>query len=72
MSYYSAIEKNEMMPFASTWIYPENISLYGMTYMWNTKKIIRMNLCTKQKQLTDIENKLMATKRGRMGDKLKI
>ena len=46
--YYSAIKKNDMMPFAVTWVDPEIIILsevsdrerqilYDITYMWNQK-----------------------------------
>ena len=49
MEYYSAIKKNEIMPFAATWIDLEMITLsevsqtekdkyYDITYMWNLKK----------------------------------
>ena len=47
MEYYSAIKKNETMPFAATWMDLEIIILrevrekqilYGITYMWNLKK----------------------------------
>ena len=49
MEYYSAIKKNEIMPFAATWMDPEMIILsevsqkkkdklpYYITYMWNLK-----------------------------------
>ena len=47
MEYYSAIEKNEIIPFAATWMDLENIKLseisqrktkiYDITYMWNLK-----------------------------------
>ena len=48
MEYYSAIKKNEIMPFAATWIDLEMITLsevsqtekdkyYDITYMWNLK-----------------------------------
>ena len=48
MEYYSAIEKNEIMPSAATWMDPEIIILsevsekerqipYDITYMWNLK-----------------------------------
>ena len=59
MAYYSAIQKNEIMPFAATWMDLEIIILnevsrrqilYDVTYMWNLKKKIQMNLFTKQKQ----------------------
>ena len=34
--YYSAIEKNELMPFPATWMDPEK-NKYHITYMWNLK-----------------------------------
>ena len=46
MDYYSAIKKNEILPFAATWIDLEGImlseisqtkTLYDITYMWNIK-----------------------------------
>ena len=40
--------------------------LYDITYM-KSKRIIQVNLFTKQKQTTDIENKLMVTQRERGG-----
>ena len=48
MEYYSAIKKNEIMPFAATWMGLEIIILsevrqaekdiYNIVYMWNLKK----------------------------------
>ena len=47
MEYYSTIKKNEIMPFAATWMDPEIIISqsnterqvsYDTTYMWNLKK----------------------------------
>ena len=48
MNYYSAIKKNEIMPFAATWMELEIIILsevskrktkpYDISYMWNIKK----------------------------------
>ena len=46
MEYCSAIRKNEIMPFAATWVDLEIIILskserqisYDMTYLWNLKK----------------------------------
>ena len=47
MEYYSAIKKNEIMPFAATWMDLEIIILsevsqrqisYDIIYMWNLKK----------------------------------
>ena len=48
MEFYSAIKKNEMMPFAATWMDPEIIILsevsqkekdkrHDITYIWNLK-----------------------------------
>ena len=48
MQYYSALKKNENLPFAKTWIDLEDIALsemsdrgkqilYVITYMWNLK-----------------------------------
>ena len=46
MEYYSAIKKNEIVPFRATWTDLEIITLsevsqrqtpYGITYMWNLK-----------------------------------
>ena len=56
--YYSAIKKNQIMPFAATWMNLGIMTLsevsqrqisYDITYMWNLKKMIQMNLLTKQK-----------------------
>ena len=58
MEYYSAIKKNEIMSFAATWmdlgivilseVRQRQIS-YDITYMWNLKKVVQINLFTKQK-----------------------
>ena len=48
MEYYSAIKKNEIMPFAATWMILEGMMLsemsdrerqilYDITYIWNLK-----------------------------------
>ena len=59
MEYYSTIKKNEIMLFAATWLDLESIILskvrqrqiqYHVTYMWKLKKMIQINLLTKQKQ----------------------
>ena len=60
MEYYSAIKKNQTLPFAATWMNLEIIILsearervisYDIAYMWNLKKkMIQINLFTKQKQ----------------------
>ena len=58
MECYSAIEKNETVPFATTWMDLEIIILSevrerkilcDITYMWNLKNMIQMNLFTNQK-----------------------
>ena len=46
--YYSIIKKNEILPFAATWMNHENLCLvksdrerqilYDVTYMWSLKK----------------------------------
>ena len=43
MEYYSAVKKNEVIPFAATWldldmiILREREILYDITYLWNLK-----------------------------------
>ena len=53
--YYSAMKKNEIMPFAATWLDLEIITLSEVsqtilyiTYMWNLKQA-QMKLSVKQK-----------------------
>ena len=79
MEYYSAIKKNEIMPYAATWMDLEIITLckvsqrktsYAITYMWNLKKITQMNLLIKQTRFIGLENKLMGEVGGR--DKLGV
>ena len=51
MEYYSATEKNKILPFAATWVNPEYImlsetpgterqTLHDLTHRWNQKKLI--------------------------------
>ena len=66
MEYYSTLKKNEIMPFASSWIHLEIIKLnksereqqisYNITYMYNLIKTDKKNLFTKQKQTQEISN----------------
>ena len=50
MKYYSAIQENEILPFATTWLDlegtmlsemsdRERLILYNIAYMWNLKNI---------------------------------
>ena len=76
MEYYPAIKKNEIMPFAATWIDLEIIILSEVsqmekdkyiTYMQNLKKMIQMNFFLQNRnRLTEIE--LMVTKGEREGE----
>ena len=80
MKYYSAIKKNEIMPFATTCMDLENIMLSEVrqrktsyvTYIWNLKKkMIQMNLFTKQKQTHRHRKQTYGYQRGK-GDKVGI
>ena len=75
--YYSALKKNEIMPFAATWMDLEMIPLSearerqipdDIMYRWN---LTQMNLGNRNR-LTDIENKLIITKRERGWGKDKL
>ena len=61
VEYYTAIKKNEIMPVAARWMYPEMIIVrhtdrerqtpYDITYMWHLVfRNIQMNLFSKQRQ----------------------
>ena len=55
MEYYSAIKKNEILPFATTWMNLESITLSEISqtvviYMWNLKKENKQMYIMKQKQ----------------------
>ena len=61
---------NENLPFVSTWMELEGIMLsemmHDITYMWNLKKEITVNI-TKKNKLTDIEENLVVTSGKREG-----
>ena len=71
MEYYSAIKKNEIMPFAATQMDLEIIILsevsqtekdkYHIAYMWNLKKWYKWTYLQNRDRVTDVENKLMVT-----------
>ena len=79
MEYYSAIKKNEIMPFAATW---DGLGDYhtkwsksdrerqkscDITYMQNLKKWYKWTYLPDRNRLTDLENEFMTTKWGRVG-----
>jgi len=72
--YYSAIKKNEILPFATTWMDSEGVMLsamsdterqilYDITYMWNLK-IRQTSEYNKKETDSEIANKLVVTKWG--------
>ena len=77
MEYYSAIKKNEIMPFAATWIDLEIIILseisqtkantYYITYMWNLNFKNDTNETETDSQTSKTNLWLTKGKRGRGG-----
>ena len=79
MEYYSAIKKNEVIPFAATWVDLEIIILgevsqqrqisYDITYMWNLKqKKIQMNLFPEQKETHSRRKQTYGYQREKVGE----
>ena len=77
MQYYSAIKKNEIMPFATTWMDLEIITLSEVNQrktniMWyhlyvESEIWYKWTYLQNRNRLTDIENKFMVTKGEREG-----
>ena len=82
MEYYSAIKKNEIMPFAATWLDLEMIILSEVSQtktniIWyhlyvESKKNDTNELIQNRNRPTDVENKLMVAEGERVGYKLKV
>ena len=69
MDYYSAMKKNELIPYAATWMDLEIIILaeereisYDITYMLNLKKWYKWTYFQSRNRLIDIEKELMVIK----------
>ena len=75
MKYYSAIKKNEIMPFAEARMDLEIIILSevkdDITYMWNLKKRYKRTYLSNRKKCADTENKFMVTK-GEKGGRIHL
>ena len=77
VEYYSAIKKNEIIPFAATWLDLQMIILSEVSQtktniIWyhlyvEFKKMIQMNLFTKQKQTHRHRKQTYGYQRGKVG-----
>ena len=78
MEYYLAIKKNEIMPFAATWMDLEIIILSAVSQtktniIWyqlyvESKKMIHMNVFTEQKQTYRHRKQTYGYQRGKVGE----
>ena len=77
MEYYSAIKKNEILPFATTWMDLESIMLSEISqiktntvcyhFYVESEKIRQMNIYTKQKQTHRYREQTRCNQRGEIG-----
>ena len=76
MEYYSAIENNEIMPLAPTWMNLESITRSEVSQKRRqisyhlyveSKKMIQMNLFTKQKHTFRHRKQIYSYQRGKVG-----
>ena len=83
MEYYSAIKKNEIMASAATWMDLEIIILSEVSQtrkiniIWyhlyvESKKMIQMDLFTKQKQTHSLQKQTYGYQRGKVGGRDKL
>ena len=78
MKYYSATKKNEILPFATTWMEPEIIILSEVSHTEEDKyhmislicgifkKMVQINSFTKQKQTHRLRKQTYGYQRGKV------